>query len=346
MRLLSQFSYSYEHIGAILRMFSQPSVCDMMLLFEKEKELSAGKIRKNIDGAQDFVISKSLSLLKSHKKIDKVGKTYKLRNDLLFRQLQEATKKIKAMTDRKNVEDISGSDIRSVAALFSDVFFDNTCNIMLHILLDKGRNIHEIEGIFRQNHGYLPRGKTRYYLAIKKFSACGKPVEVFEIVEGRYAVTSKGKRAHEIFDKLIDGYQASVEERIKRVWNVPVGELVGDRSPIVYLRDPLHKVLRALDESEALIAFSSEPEGIIPIKNTMNIIAENHGKRGFLEEVAAKDVMIPISGDQILKKDVTLSDVLKSNNNKLPFTYYIVNTGGNTFGLLNLHNLIKKFNEG
>lgn len=340
---LSRFGYSYEHIGSLLNVFSQLSVCKIMFLLDKERELEVREIRRNLRDVQSFVISKSLSLLKNHNIIDKIEKSYALKNDIFFQKLSESTVKILELTGEKITrEKITETDLKNVADLFSNLFFDNVSNVLIHILLVKPRKFNEISEMYRNAHGYVPTSTLRYHLSTRKVSVGDHKVKIFDLRGRNYMLSPEGKKIHTIFDNLIAGYENSIEEWINDMWKLPIKELTTESIPIADLRDSVHKLLRILYNSDFIIAFATGPRGIITTKNIMNKIGSNLGNLGFLADTTVADIMTPIAKDQIISGKTTLLELFKKEDG-FEHNHYIVDLGSGMYSVLGIYDVLKRF---
>jgi len=340
---LSRFGYSYEHIGSLLSIFSQSTVCKIMFLLNREREMEVREIRRELSGVQSFVISKSLSLLKNHNIIGKVEKSYVLKNDIFFQRLSDATVRILGLVGEKTTrEKITEMDLRNVADLFSNLFFDNVSNILIHMLLMKSRKFNEIAEMYRNAHGYVPTSTLRYHLSTRKVSIGDHKIKIFDLRGRNYTLSPMGKKIHKIFDNFIEEYENAIEQWINDMWKLPIRELTTESIPIADPRDSVHKLLRILYSSDFIIAFSTEPKGIITTKNIMNKIGNNLGNLGFLAETTVEDIMTPISKDQIIPGNTTLLDLFKKEGG-FEHNHYIVDLGSGMYSVLSIYDVLKRF---
>ncbi len=340
---LSRFGYSYEHIGSLLSTFSQITVCKVMFLLNKENELEVREIRRNLRDVQSFVISKSLSMLKSHNIIGKIEKSYVLKNDIFFDKISDTTVKILDLVGEKTTrEEITETDLKNVADLFSNLFFDNVSNILIHILLAKPRKFNEIVDIYRNAHGYVPTSTLRYHLSTRKVSVGDHKLNIFDLEGRNYTLSKEGKKIHEIFDNFIEEYEKSIEQWINEMWKLPIKKLTAESIPIADFRDSIHKLLRILHSSAFIIAFSNEPKGIITTKNVMNEIGKNLGHIGFLADTTVEDIMTPITKDQIIPGNTTLLDLFKKEGG-FEHNHYIVDLGNGMYSVLCIYKVLQKF---
>ncbi|MFH1125508.1 MAG: hypothetical protein V1703_00135, partial [Candidatus Altiarchaeota archaeon] len=342
---LMRFHNAYEYFGTFLRTFSQPYTCEIMEGLIKNKELTVTEIRSRLaTGVPNFLVSKALTSLKNRNIIDKIGNLYTLKNQHFYNKLSQTTEQIKNLLDIKSTKEVTCDDIRDVAACLNHAFFDDTSNILVHILLKKALSFNEIVDIFRSNHGYIARVKLRYHLKSRKLRICGKDLDMFTAKAKKYAISAKGKRLHEMFDTFIVEYETGTENWIKEVWNEPIKNLVQEQVPMVYIRDPLHKVLKVMGKASSAIVFSNEMDGIITIKDVMNKIGHHISAGGFTSDIIVKDIMTPLTPDKVLSGEITLAK-LYAKEKGLHHRQYIVRTGVETYSILDLASVIKKLNE-
>ncbi|MBM3308995.1 MAG: hypothetical protein FJY77_01960 [Candidatus Altiarchaeales archaeon] len=342
---LMRFLNAYEYFGILLRVFSQPYTCEIMSELIKSKEITVAEIRSKLGAkAPNFLVSKTLTQLKNRRIVGKTGNLYTLKNPHFHNKLKQVTEQIKNLVEAKSPQEITCDDIRSVAEALNHIFFDNTSNILIHILLKRDLSFNEIVNTFRSNHGYIARVKLRYHLKSRKIKICGKDLAIFATKAKRYSLTTKGKKLHEILDTFLVEYEAGAEEWIKNVWNQPLNSMVDEQVPMVYLRDPVHKIIKILEESNAAIVFSNEVDGIITIKQLMNKIGECMSSGGFIVGITAKDVMTPVTANQIIPGETTLAR-LYAKEKGFKHRQYIVSTGVETYSILDLKQIVKKINE-
>ena len=341
--LLSRFRYSYEHVGSLLNIFSQLTTCKVMFLLDEKRELEVREIRRNLKGVQSFVISKSLTSLRNHNIIDKVERTYILKNDIFFRRLSDAAVKVLGVIGKKPAkEKVNEFELKNTAELFSQMFFDDVSNILMHILLIKARKFNEISEIYRHAHGYVPTSTLRYHLSTRRVDVGGRKIKIFDTRNRNYMLSAEGRKIHDIFDNFIIDYENSIEKWINDMWGLPLKELTKESIPIVDLRDSIHKLLRLLYNSAFIIAFSNKPEGIITTKNVMNKIGSNLGNVGFLSDTTVKDIMTPISPDQVISGKSTLLELFKREKG-FEHNHYIVDLGGGMYSVLSIYDVLKMF---
>jgi CBS domain-containing protein len=342
---LARFPSAYEHFGILLRTFYQPYACEIMEELIKSRELTVTELRAKLGPkVPNFLISKSLTSLKNRKIIDKTGNLYTLTNPHFYSKLQGAAEQLISLLSGKPSRKVSCDDVRCVAEFFSHIFFDNTSNVLLHILLKKNLSFNEIVETFRSNHGYIPRAKLRYHLVYKKIRLCDFDVEFFKASDKKFSLSRKGRQIHELFDTFIVEYEMGIEDWIKKVWDQPIKNLVSEYVPLLYMSDPIHKVLAVLSNSRSVIVFSNGLEGIVTSKDVMNKIGDKLAKEGFILNTLVKDVMTPISKDQVLSSETTLAKIYTKNRG-FSHTTYLVDTGRETYGILDLSNVIQKFNK-
>ena len=342
---LERFSSAYEEVGIFLRVLYQPYACDILEELIKNKELTVKDIRARLGTeVPNFLISKSLTSLKNRNIVDKTGNLYVLTNPHFYKKLYETAVQIKKQLGIKPHEKATCNDVKSVAEFLNHLFFDNTSNILLHILLKKPLSFSDILDTYRSNHGYIARAKVRYHLTHRSWEVCGVAVEIFKEKAKKYSITQKGRQLHEIFDKFIVDYETIIDEWINNVWEQPIKNFVSENVPIVYLRDPIYKVIKVLDKHHSAIVFSNEIEGIITAKDVMNNIGDNMTKEGFLSDIKVKDIMTPITAQQVISSETTLSRIY-AREKGFRHTQYIVNTGRETYGVLNLITVIQEFNK-
>ena len=210
--------------------------------------------------------------------------------------------------------------------------------------LNEPRDVNDIRRIYRNNHGYIPLSTLRYHLSTRKLDFSGHPISIFELRDKKYVVSTEGKELHKIFDEFLNTYERGVEERIKDIWKRPIKELIDMVSPIVYLRDRFHKVIRILRTTDFVLAYSSEIEGIISHKEVMEAFSKNINKQDFLDTLSVKDVMKPISGDQIVDGKLTLMDIIGPKEG-IRYTRYVVELDPGIYGVLNVHDIIRELAE-
>ncbi|MBN2014188.1 MAG: hypothetical protein JW778_03320 [Candidatus Altiarchaeota archaeon] len=340
---LSRFGYTYEHIGSLLSIFSQSPVCKIMFLLDEKKEMEVREIRRSLRDVQSFVVSKSLSLLRNHNIVDKVEKTYVLKNDIFFRLLSEtALQVLDLVGDKPKDGKINDKDLQNTANVFSELFFDNVSNILIHVLMMKPRKFNEIGDMYRSAHGYLPASTLRYHLSTRKIRIGDTKISIFGIKGRDYHLTEDGVRLHEIFDRFLKEYENSIEKWIHDMWKLPLSDLTTETVPIADLRDSAHKLLRILHTNDFVIAFSTEPKGIITTKNVMNKIGSNLGNVGFLAETTVEQIMTPIERGQIISGDTTLLQLFKKGDG-FEHNHYVVDLSRGMYNVLSIYDVLKRF---
>lgn len=339
---LTRFGYSYEHIGSLLNIFSQLTTCKIMFLLRDTKELEVSEIRKELGNIQSFIVSKSLTSLRNNNIIDKVERTYTLKNDIFFQKLYDATANILESMDKPH--EITEYDLKEVAKLFSDLFFDPVSNVLIHILITKPRKFNEISNMYRDAHGYVATSTLRYHLSTRKVDLEGHRLKIFDVRERNYILSEEGRKIHNIFDNFIDEYEKAIEKWIEDMWKLPVKDLTGESTPIIDLRDSAHKILRLLYNSDFIIAFSTEPEGIITTKNVMNRMGEKLNQVGFLANTTVEDIMTPITKDQVISGEISLLQLFKENKG-FEHNHYIVDRGKGMYSVLSIYNVLKRFGD-
>lgn len=337
---LSRFNYSYEHIASLLSVFSQTPACRIMLLMEREREIEVKKIRAELKDTESFVISKALTTLKNHNLVEKSEKTYALKNNVFFRELTKAAAEVLTATGEKPKE-INEADIKNVAELFSGLFFDSVSNVLIHMLLAKPRKFNELSDMYRSAHGYVPATTLRYHLATRRIRVGGDAIQIFAFRSRNYSLTDDGVKIHDIFDSFIKRYENAIEAWIHDMWEVPLRSLTSESVPLADLRDSVHKLLRIFHTSDFVVAFSTEPRGIVTTKNLMNKIGANLGHIGFLANTTVEEVMTPIDKSQIVSGDLTLLKLYKKENG-FPHNHYIVELGKGSYSILSIYDVLMR----
>jgi DNA-binding HxlR family transcriptional regulator len=340
---LTRFSYSYEHIASLLSVFSQTPACRIMFLLEQNREMEVKTIRRELKDTESFVISKSLTLLKNHNILEKSEKTYVLKNNIFFRELCKATLDVlTALGERPKENRITEADVKAVAELFAGLFFDVVSNTLIHMLIPKARKFNEVSDMFRSAHGYIPASTLRYHLSTRRIKVRDTKIQVFDFSARNYSLSEDGRRIHDIFDSFLKNYENSIEAWIHDMWEQPIRSLTTETVPIADLRDTVHKLLRIFHTSSFIIAFSTEPRGIITTKNLMNKLGGNLGHIGFLSNTTVEEVMTPIDRSQIISGDTTLLKIYKKEDG-FPHNHYIVDLGKGNYNVLSIYDVLQKF---
>jgi DNA-binding HxlR family transcriptional regulator len=337
---LSRFNYSYEHIASLLSVFSQTPACRIMLLLEREREIEVKKIRSELKDTESFVISKALTMLKNQNLVEKSEKTYALKNNVFFRELSKAASEVLAVTGEKPKE-ITDADVKNVAELFSGLFFDPVSNVLIHMLLAKPRKFNELSDMYRSAHGYAPATTLRYHLSTRKIRVGKDVIQIFAFRSRNYSLTADGVKIHDIFDSFIKRYENAIEAWIHDMWEIPLRSLTSESVPLADPRDSIHKLLRVFHSSDFVIAFSTEPKGIITVKNLMNKIGANLGHIGFLANTTVEEVMTPIDKTQIVSGDLTLLKLFKKEEG-FAHNHYIVDLGKGSYSILSIYDVLMR----
>lgn len=338
---ITRFNYSYEHVGSLLSLFSQQPICRIMFLLEKEKELEVSTIRQNLKELPAFVISRALTQLRAHNILEKAEKTYSIKNDLFLKKLSEATVKVLELVGEQK-ERITEEDIRNVADLFSSTFFDNVSNVLIHMLLEKPHKFNELANMYRNAHGFVAATKLRYHLSTRKIYVGGKRLLLFGVRGRNYYLTEEGRKLHEIFDSFLNDYEQAIEQFIQEIWSKPIRELTSEGLPLADPRDSFNKLLRLLNTTDFIIAFSTEPKGIITTKNVMNCVGENVGKRSSLSELVVSDAMTPIDNTKIIPGDMTLRELYEKEGG-FKHNHYVVELGRGIYNVLSIYGVLRRF---
>ncbi|MFH1404092.1 MAG: hypothetical protein ABIH11_07480 [Candidatus Altiarchaeota archaeon] len=344
--LVNSYAYMHTHFGEMLSIFSHPVNCGIMRLLSENRQLDVSDFRKKWGkGIKSYVLSRHLSSLYAKRIIDKRGKIYTLTNDLFYSKLFEAAEKVVKVHSKDNKKTTPNDEyVASVAETFSNMIYDRTTNILVHILLRHSRAFNEIVEIYRSNHEYISSNVLRYHLSRKKFNIQGNEFEVFEYKNKEYCLTPVGKGLHKIYDDFMDSYISANEEWMRDVWSRPVRELVSDRVSMAQPGDKFYKVLRMLGKTDFVIIRSNTVEGVVTIQHAMSLIGGVLEKEGFWGSMTAREVMIPVTDADILSGSETLRDIYRK---KGEFTelYYVIDMGGGNYNILDINKVSKIMNN-
>jgi hypothetical protein len=209
------------------------------------------------------------------------------------------------------------------------------------MLLAKPRKFNELSDMYRSAHGYVPASTLRYHLSTRKIKVGETKIPIFDFRARNYSLSADGAKVHDIFDSFIKRYENAIEAWIHDMWEVPIRSLTSESLPIADLRDSVHKLLRIFHSSEFVIAFSTEPKGIITVKNLMNKIGANLGHIGFLASTTVEEVMTPIDKTQIVPGDMTLLKLYKKEDG-FAHNHYIVDLGKGSYSILSIYDVLMR----
>ncbi len=341
--LVEGYARMHAHFGELLDIYSQPICCEIMDILEKEGELTVSEIKQKIRGIQSYMLSKHLTLLLEKKHIVKKGKIYSMNNNLFYTNLNVSTKKMIKTLGKKTIQ-MSSKEKAMTASLYATTIYDQTTNILIHILLSGPRTLKEIVDMYRCNHSYITSNVVRYHLSKKKFFIFNDEIEIFNHKSKRYALTTIGKEIHDVFDEFMSNYLYSNEEWMRKVWSIPIREIVSDRVSMALPGDKFFKVLRMLGKTDFVIVRSNYVEGILTIQQAMSIIGKVLDTDGFWGGLIAKEVMIPLKDEDVLSGNATLKEIY-AKKEKFDKIYYVVDLGGKNYGVLDLNQVSKIMNN-
>jgi hypothetical protein len=343
--LVNSYAYMHTHFGEMLSIFSQPVNCSIMRLLKEKGQLDVSDIKKQWGGGiKSYVLSRHLSSLHSKRIIEKKGKLYALTNDLFYSGLIDTTDKV-LKTIQKNKK-ITPSDeyISAVAGAFSDIIYDRITNILVHMLLRQPRPFNEIVEIYRSNHEFVSANVLRYHLTRKKSKIFDLEFELFHFRNKEYGLTPTGKILHNLFDEFMDNYIRANEEWMRKIWSTPVKDLVSDRVSMAQPGDKFYKVLRMLGKTDFVIVRSTKVEGVVTIQHALSLIGKVLDKDDFWGSMTAREVMMPLSSEDIISGNDSLKDIFRRQGD-FSSLYYVVDVGGGSFNVLDLNKISKILNN-
>jgi hypothetical protein len=342
--LVNSYAYMHAHFGEMLGIFSHPLNCGIMRILGQKKQLDVSDFKKYLgDDVKSYDLSRHLSSLYAKRIIDKRGKLYNLTNDLFYRGLVDATQEVLDTVSKKKLTP-SDAYVAAVAEAFSNITYDRITNILTHMLLRQPRPFNEIVDIYRSNHEYISANVLRYHLVRKKFSVYDISFELFQFRNKEYTLSSVGRTIHKIFDDFMDSYIKLNEEWMRKVWSEPLKDLVSDRVSMAQPSDKFYKVLRMLGKTDFVMVRSNKVEGVVTIQHALSLMGKVMDKPNFWGEMTAREIMLPLTKDEVLSGNETLRDVYKKKGD---FTslYYVVDMGGGNYNILDLNRISKLLNN-
>jgi DNA-binding HxlR family transcriptional regulator len=343
--LVNSYAYMHTHFGEMLSIFSQPVNCGIMRLLTEKKQLEVSEFKKCWGGSiKSYVLSRHLSSLYAKRIIDKRGKIYVLTNDIFYSELMSTSSDLLKVISKNKKLELTDETVAAVAETFSDITYDRITNILIHILLRQPQPFNEIVEIYRSNHEYISANVLRYHLSQRKFRISSVDFEVFQYKNKEYSLTPVGKNIHNLFDNFMDEYIKANEDWIRRIWSIPVKELVSDRVSMAQTGDKFYKVLRMLGKTDFVIVRSNKVEGIVTIQHAMSLIGKLIDKEKFWGDMNAREVMAAITEADIISGNETLREIYKKRG-EFSNLYYVVDVGSNNYNVLDLNKVFKVLNN-
>lgn len=362
---VTRFAYRYERWGENLRNYSHPQVCIAMRLLTKKKRIIVSEIHDELDRLKISPSNLSSFLKDLHRSghVNKKGRLYELVNNIFYKRLCQSAYRIKNYQKTKKwksndyspvsnsglrkyldeKQDLADEDVASVAKVFSDIFYEESSNYLIHILLKQKLTFNEIVNIYQNNHGYVQPDRLRYYLSSRKLTLFNKKFSLFSQKDRRFTITRLAEIIHKTFDESLDFYMLDSEKWMEKLWKNPAESLISEITSIVHPADPFFKVLRLLAKSGVVLVQSHTIVGIVTVKDALNKMNEELGNPGWWTYVSAKDVMHPVTESEFILKSDTMTNVL-SKKETLDQNYYIVKLAENSFGVLDISEFQKLLN--